>query len=270
VTEGKLVGKNAIVTGAARGLGRTFALRLASLGARVAIVDKDLKSFRDFAAEQNLMTAESVMDEIIQAGGEAIGIALDVTDRDAQMAMAKEVNDTWGSIDVLVANAGGSSGSIQTSQASELEPFQLEEVLQRNLYGTIYSCNAVAPYMKKQRSGKIVTLGSAAGSQSSALGVLAHYGTAKAGVAMYTRYLAQDLGRYGITSNCIAPGRIATGRIMQNIAPDSSLNVADIPLGRVGEIEDVAGVVEFLTTDLSSYVNGAVIPVDGGMNHGAA
>jgi 3-oxoacyl-[acyl-carrier protein] reductase len=266
----KLAGRNAIVTGAARGLGRAIALRLASLGARVAVVDKDLKSFKDFEAEQNLMTADSVMDEIVQAGGESMGIELDVSDREALFAMARGVNDTWGSIDVLVANAGGSSGALPASTASDLDPFHLEAVLQRNLYGTIYSCNAVAPHMKEQRSGKIVTVSSSAGSRASADGVLAHYGSAKAAIAMYTRYLAQDLGRYGITSNCIAPGFIATGRIMQNIAPDSSLSLEEIPLRRLGEAEDIARVVEFLTTDLSSYVNGAVIPVDGGLNRGTA
>jgi 3-oxoacyl-[acyl-carrier protein] reductase len=141
-----------------------------------------------------------------------------------------------------------------------------------NLFGTVYSCNAVAPIMKEQRSGRIITVSSVAGTAPSKDGGYAHYGAAKAAIAHYTRYLAQDLGPYGITANCIAPGVIATGRIMQTVIPGSSQSNQDraelVALRRLGTVEDCAKVVEFLATDLSDYVTGAVIPIDGGLSRG--
>src|SRR5947209_2422062 len=141
-----------------------------------------------------------------------------------------------------------------------------------NLFGTVYSCNAVAPVMKQQRSGKIITVSSVAGTAPSAVGGYAHYGAAKAAIAHYTRYLAQDLGPFGITVNCIAPGVIATGRIMQTVIPGSIQGNRDradlVALRRLGTVEDCAKVVEFLATDLSDYVTGAVIPIDGGLVRG--
>jgi 3-oxoacyl-[acyl-carrier protein] reductase len=269
---GKLDGKVAIVTGAARGLGRAYARRLAALGAKVAVVDLDLKSYREFDAEARDMTAESTVAEIEAAGGAALGIAADVCDHGAVDAMAARVVEEWGRVDVLVANAGGGRGRPVDTKASTIDPAFLELVVEMNLFGTVYCCNAVAPIMKRQRSGKIVTVSSVAGLAPSADGGYAHYGAAKAAVAHYTRYLAQDLGPYGITANCIAPGVIATGRIMQTVLPGSSDSNRDraerVALRRLGTVEDCAKVVEFLATDLSDYVTGAVIPIDGGMVRG--
>jgi len=123
--------------------------------------------------------------------------------------------------------------------------------------------------MKRRRSGKIITVSSIAGLSASPDGGYAHYGAAKAAIAHYTRYLAQELGPYGITANCIAPGVIATGRIMQTVIPGSINSNRDrseqVALRRLGTVEDCAKVVEFLATDLSDYVTGAVIPIDGGL-----
>jgi len=217
---GKLDDKVAIVTGAARGLGRAYARRLAGLGAKIAVADLDLKSYREFDAEAKAMTAESTAD----------------------------------------------------TKASTIDPPLLDLVVSMNLFGTVYSCSAVAPIMKRQRSGKIVTVSSVAGLSASADGGYAHYGAAKAAIAHYTRYLAQDLGPYGITVNCIAPGVITTGRIMQTVLPGSSDSNRDrselVALRRLGTVEDCAKVVEFLATDLSDYVTGAVIPIDGGLRRG--
>jgi 3-oxoacyl-[acyl-carrier protein] reductase len=103
------------------------------------------------------------------------------------------------------------------TKASTLDPALLQLVTEMNLFGTVYSCKAVAPIMKQQRCGKIITVSSVAGTAPSADGGYAHYGAAKAAIAHYTRYLAQDLGPFGITANCIAPGVIATGRIMATV-----------------------------------------------------
>jgi 3-oxoacyl-[acyl-carrier protein] reductase len=269
---GKLDGKVAIVTGAARGLGRAYARRLAGLGAKIAVADLNLRSYEEFDAEAKDMTADSTVAEIQAGGGQALGIELDVTDHDSVEALVAEVVAEWGRVDVLVANAGGGRGRPMDTRASGLDPALLQLVVGMNLFGTVYSCNAVAPVMKQQRFGKIVTVSSVAGTAPSADGGYAHYGAAKAAIAHYTRYLAQDLGPFGITANCIAPGVIATGRIMQNVIPGSSQSNRDrselVALRRLGTVEDCARVVEFLATDLSDYVTGAVIPIDGGLVRG--
>jgi 3-oxoacyl-[acyl-carrier protein] reductase len=257
-----LTGQVAVVTGSGRGLGRAFELRLASLGAKVAVVDKSLVSYQEFESERQAMTAGSTVEEIKNAGGDAVGFELDVSDLASLQRMAASVHDAWGRIDILVANAGGSSGTPATTRASALDPDNLDAVLKRNLYGTMYTVKAVAPFMKQQNKGKIVTVGSVAGMVASRGGSLAHYGAAKAGIGMYTKYLAQDLAEYGINCNCIAPGRIATGRIVANTA--GQVDATTIPLGRPGTVDDVASLVEFLTTSRSDYITGAIIPVDGG------
>jgi len=262
---GKLDGKVAIVTGAARGLGRAYAKRLAGLSAKVAVADLNLHSYEEFEAEAKDMTAESTVAEIEAAGGIALGIEVDVRDHEAVEAAVARVVQEWGRVDVLVANAGGGRGRPIDTKASTLEPALLQLVTEMNLFGTVYSCNAVAPIMKQQRSGKIITVSSVAGIAPSVDGGYAHYGAAKAAIAHYTRYLAQDLGPFGITVNCIAPGVIATGRIMATVIPGSVQSNRDraelVALRRLGTVEDCAKVVEFLATDLSDYVTGAVIPI---------
>jgi 3-oxoacyl-[acyl-carrier protein] reductase len=242
--EEKLTGQTALVTGGARGIGRAYALRLARLGADVAILDLDLESFRHFELEQEAMTADAAVAAAVD------GLAAD-----------------WGHIDIVICNAGSGAGKPRDTRASEVAPNLFDEVLQRNLYGTYNTCRAVVPYMKQRQYGRIVTISSQAGRRANRGGTYAHYGAAKAGIEMYTRYLAQELGPFGITANCIAPGPIGTGRLLGLYEDDQEgLNVflRDIPLGRLGTPEDCARVIEFLVTDLADYINGAVIPVDGG------
>jgi 3-oxoacyl-[acyl-carrier protein] reductase len=259
-----LAGKTAVVTGAARGLGRSYALRLAELGASVAIVDKDLTSYNEFEAEKAAMTAASTVEEITNLGGRSLGFELDVTDRGALVDMTEAVVGEWGRLDILIANAGGGSGSWATTLASALDADEFDLIVKRNLYGTVNSANAVAPYMRNQNSGKIITVSSILGSATTPIGGYAHYGSAKAAVVMYTRYLAKDLGPHGITVNCIAPGVIVTGRIAANVTGDAN-PPSDIPLRRYGTTEDVTNVVEFLAGSGSDYITGAVIPIDGGL-----
>ena len=268
---GKLGGKVAIVTGAARGLGRAYAKRLAGLGAKVAVADLNLRSYEEFEAEAKDMTADTTVAEIEAAGGAALGIEVDIRDHEAVEAMVARVLQEWGRVDVLVANAGGGRGRPMDTKASALDPALLQLVTEMNLFGTVYSCNAVAPIMKEQGSGKIITVTSVARTASSAW-LPCSLRCTKAAVAHYTRYLAQDLGRFGITANCIAPGVIATGRIMATVIPGSIQSNRDraelVALRRLGTVEDCAKVVEFLATDLSDYVTAAVIPIDGGLVRG--
>jgi 3-oxoacyl-[acyl-carrier protein] reductase len=159
---GKLDGKIAVVTGAARGLGRAYAKRLAGLGANVAVADLNLRSYEEFEAEGKDMTADTTVAEIEVAGGTALGLEVDVRDREAVEAMTARVIQEWDRVDVLVANAGGGRGRPMDTKASTLDPALLQLVTEMNLFGTVYSCNAVAPIMKEQRSGKIVTVSSVA------------------------------------------------------------------------------------------------------------
>jgi len=263
--EQKLTGQTALVTGGARGIGRGYALRLARLGADVAVVDADLRSYRRYAGERDAMTAESTMAEIRDLGRRSLGLETDVSDPAAVTAAADAVAGDWGRIDILICNAGGGTGSPADSTASAVDAGLFDLVLQRNLYGTVNTCRAVVPHMKRHRYGRIVTVSSQAGRRGSPTGGYAHYGTAKAGIQMYTRYLAQEVGPFGITANCVAPGFIATGRLLPAFEAQGMERVLDqIPLRRLGTPDDCARVVEFLVTDLGDYVTGAIIPVDGG------
>jgi 3-oxoacyl-[acyl-carrier protein] reductase len=257
-----------LVTGAARGLGRAYALRLAKLGAKVAVTDLDLSSYAQFEAEREAGGNVSTVDQIKAMGEDAIGFEFDISDPAQTMKAVDEVRQRWGRTDVLVANAGGGRGTPEQTKASVIPPELLEIVTQTNLYGTVNICRAVAPIMKEQRRGKIVTVASYGGLCASSDGGYAHYGAIKAAIAHYTRYLAQELGPFSINANCVAPGIIGTARILElwKSMPEAPSPENEMALRRVGTVEECAGVVEFLTTSLSDYVTGTVIAIDGGWN----
>jgi 3-oxoacyl-[acyl-carrier protein] reductase len=260
-----LRGQTAVVTGAGRGLGRGYAYRLAVLGADVAVIDLDLNSYRSYASETAAMTAENTVAEVKALGRRALGFDIDVGDSEAVETAVREICERWGRVDIAICNAGGGGTSMSGTNATVIAPELLEMTLRSNLVGTVNTCRAVAPTMKNQRYGRIVTVASQAGCKASRDGSYAHYGAAKAGVIMYTRYLAQELGQFGVNVNCIAPGYIETGRLAPIFdAMGRDVIVADIALRRVGTVEDCARIVEFLVTELSDYVTGALIPVDGG------
>jgi 3-oxoacyl-[acyl-carrier protein] reductase len=262
---GKLTGKTALVTGGARGIGRAYAHRLAQLGANVGILDIDLQSYKQFEGEAANMTANSIIDELRDLGVQTKGAVCDVSNFEQVSDAVSTIVSELGDIDILVANAGGGAGGMEESFASSMKLQLFQQVIERNLYGTVNTVTAVAPMMKKNGFGKIVTVSSQAGIQSSPDGSYAHYGSAKAGIIMYTKYLAQELGPYGINVNCIAPGYIGTGRLQVEFEKLGVDNInKNIALKRIGTPEDCAKVIEFLTTDLSDYVTGTVIDVGGG------
>ena len=247
----KLEGRVALVTGAGRGLGRAYALHLAALGADVAVNDISLKAHEEYDEE---IGAESVPEEIVEMGVRSKGYETDVTDRSQVAAMVSDIDRTFGRIDILVNNAGGALFG-----RHEFKP-----MFDLNFHGTVNCCEAAAELMKRQRSGKIVNVGSQAGMLASAG---RSYATAKAAVIHYTRCLAQELGPYNIHVNCIAPGYILSSRAIAGGRDEGELKerrVSQIPLGRLGMPKDCAKVIEFLVTDLSDYVTGQVIPVCGG------
>jgi NAD(P)-dependent dehydrogenase (short-subunit alcohol dehydrogenase family) len=260
----KLKGRVALVTGAARGIGRAHALRLAGLGADVIINDINLEAFKEFGEE---ITAATVVEEVKALGVRSLGIEVDVGRKDQVEAMAKKVLAEFGHIDILINNAGGLAGETAESFASSVSEEDLNATMDRNLMGTIFCCQAVAEPMKAQRWGRIVNTSSQAGLQAQGGGVYASYGVAKAGVIAYTRYLAYELGPYGITVNCIAPAYVSTARLEARAYSHPGARertLAQIPLGRLAQPEDVAKVMEFFVTDLGDYVTGQCLSVCGG------
>lgn len=259
-----LQGKVAVVTGAARGLGRAYALRLAGLGADVAIIDVDLDGAAKFGEP---LTAPSVSAEISALGRKSVGIKADLTKRSEATAAIESVLAQFGRIDILVNNAGGAITPPENSKPSVVSDEDIRITFEANLMSTIYCCQAVVPAMKRQHSGAIVNTSSTAGRMVAPGGSLSHYGVSKAAVTHYTRNLAAELGPFGIRANCIAPGVMLTARI-KALAKDRGIGnpseAARIPLRRLGEPEDCARVVEFLVTDLSRYVTGQCISVCGG------
>jgi 3-oxoacyl-[acyl-carrier protein] reductase len=260
----KLKGRVALVTGAARGIGRAHALRLAQLGADVVINDINLEAYKEFG---ETITAATVMDEVKALGVRSTGIEAHVGRKDQVEAMVKKVLDEFGHIDILINNAGGLAGEVAASFASSVSEEDLEATFDRNLMGTIFCCQAVAEPMKAQKWGRIVTTSSQAGMRAQQGGIYASYGAAKAGVIAYTRYLAQELGPYGITVNCIAPAYVSTGRLeaLAYSRPGAKeRTISQVPLGRLAQPEDIAKVMEFFVTDLGDYVTGQCLSVCGG------
>jgi NAD(P)-dependent dehydrogenase (short-subunit alcohol dehydrogenase family) len=264
--EQKLKGKVALVTGAGRGIGRAYALRLANLGADVAINDIDLHSWKQFDEK---LTADTVVDEVKNLGRRSIGIECNVADKKEVDAMFQKILKEMGHIDILINNAGGLQVRPETSYASTVPEDDLRREMDRNLMSCIFCCQAASIPMKAQKSGRIVNISSQAGLKGAPDGFYSSYGVAKAGIVAYTRYLGGELAHFGINVNCIAPAFIGTARLMQrSFSAEPGRYEAllkTIPLGRVGTPEDCAKVIEFLVTDLSDYIVGQCISVCGGV-----
>ena len=263
--ERKLKGKVALVTGAARGLGRAYALRLARLGADVVINDVNLQSAKEVDEE---LTADTVVDEIRNLGQRSIGIGCDAAKKKAVDGMFESILKEFGRIDILINNAGGLQVHPETSYASSVPEEDLRRELDRNLMSCIFCSQAASIPMKKQKSGRIVNVSSISGLRGSFDGYYSSYGVAKAGIIAYTRYLAGELAPHGLNVNCIAPAMIGSRRPMVRIFDREPGRLEavkkTIPIGRLGTPEEAAKVVEFLVTDLSDYVVGQCISICGG------
>jgi len=260
----KLKGKVALITGAARAIGRSHALRLARLGADIVINDINLESYKEFGEK---ITAPTVVEEVAALGVRCIGIEADVGKKAQVEAMVRKVLDEFGHIDILINNAGGLAGEVMKSYASLAPEEDIRATLDRNLMGTIFCCQAVSEPMKKQRWGRIVNTSSQGALQAQPGGFYAHYGAAKAGVIAYTRYLAQELAPYGILVNCVVPAYVSTERLERKVFSLPGMRerlIAQVPLGRMAAPEDISKVVEFFVTDLSDYVTGQCLSVCGG------
>jgi NAD(P)-dependent dehydrogenase (short-subunit alcohol dehydrogenase family) len=259
----KLKGKVALVTGAARGIGLAHAIRLAELGADVAVNDINLESFKEF---DETIEADSVSDLIANMGVKSAGYEANVCNEEEAKGMVDQVVSDFGKIDILINNAGGIAGKPAESFASSVSFIDIKNTMDRNLMGTIFCSQAAAIHMKEQNFGRIVNTSSQAGLRSQGSGVYASYGVAKAGVIAYTVYLAQELGVNNITVNCLAPAYVATERLLRqsfNRVQDVRKELK-VPLGRLAEPEDIAKVMEFFVTDLGDYITGQTISICGG------
>lgn len=262
---GKLSGKVALITGAARGLGRAYAIRLAQLGADIGIIDIDLKAHLAFEKETIGNGFTTVIDELKSMGVNAYGIEADVANELKIVNAVDEIVSKLGPIDILITNAGGGTGSLYENKASLVNSEEMKVVMERNFYGTVFAVKAVQENMKKMRNGKIVTVASLYGILANKAGSYSHYSASKSAVVSYTKNLAQELGPFNIQVNAIAPGYIGTGRLLEFFEQDGLEKYTDqIALKRIGTPEDCANVIEFLSTNMSDYVTGTVIDVSGG------
>jgi 3-oxoacyl-[acyl-carrier protein] reductase len=243
----KLKDRVAIVTGAARGIGKAIALTFLREGAKVAIVDVDQE------------TLNILKREIIKKGGEVITLFCDITHSADVRKMALQVQKAFSRIDVLVNNAGIiRRGTIETVTEEEWD-----RVIEVNLKGTFNCCQAVVEIMKSQGHGKIVNISSIAGKLgdiTSAPG----YGPSKAGVDALTKTLARQLAPYGINVNGVSPHAIETEMSAQWSVERRKEIIASIPLGRLGKPEDVAEAVLFLASAEASFITGEILDVNGG------
>ena len=243
---GLLTGKTALITGAARGIGKAIALKYASEGCNIAFTDLNI--------------CEETEQEIAALGVKAKSYASNAADFAQTEEVVKAVKEEFGSIDILVNNAGITKDGLMLRMTEQ----QWDAVIAVNLKSAFNFIHACVPVMMRQRGGSIINMASVVGVHGHA--GQANYAASKAGLIALAKSIAQEMGPKGIRANAIAPGFIETA--MTAALPEDIRKewCNKIPLRRGGQVEDIANVATFLASDMSSYVSGQVIQVDGGMN----
>ena len=246
---GLLTGKTALVTGAARGIGKAIALKFAEEGANVA--------FTDLVIDEN---GEATKAEIEAKGVKCMAYASNAADFAQTEEVVGQVHKDFGSIDILVNNAGITKDGLMMRMTEA----QWDAVINVNLKSAFNFIHACTPIMMRQRSGSIINMASVVGVHGNA--GQSNYAASKAGMIALAKSVAQEMGSRGIRANAIAPGFIETA-MTASLPDDVRADWAKkIPLRRGGQPEDIANVATFLASDLASYVTGQVLQVDGGMN----
>lgn len=243
-----LTGKTAIVTGAAKGIGRAIAIKLASLGANIVL---NYRSSEEAAIE--------VEEEIKKYGVEVLKYKCDIRNINEVEGLINAAKERFQVIDIMINNAGITKDTLIMRMKEE----DFDSVINTNLKGVFNCLKCISPIMLKQKCGKIVSISSVVGIVGNAGQV--NYAASKAGVIGMTKSLAKELGARGITVNAVAPGFIETDmtdKLKDNYKEEAKKN---IPLRRFGQVEDVANVVSFLVSNEADYITGQVIHVDGGM-----
>lgn len=243
-----LQGQSALVTGASRGIGRSIAIALAEAGADIAV---------NYAGSED--AANETVRLIEELGVKAFAVRANVGIATEAEAMVKQVNETFGKIDILINNAGITRDNL----IMRMKEDEFDQVIETNLKGVFNCLKAVTRPMMKQRYGRIINI-------SSVVGVLgnpgqANYVAAKAGVIGLTKASAKELASRGITVNCVAPGFIATDMTDELNEELRNKMLESIPLARLGQPEEIASVVSFLVSPAASYMTGQTLHVDGGM-----
>jgi 3-oxoacyl-[acyl-carrier protein] reductase len=239
-----LTGKNALVTGSTRGIGRAIAEAFAQSGARVAVVGRDLQRAEEAASA---------------VGNNAAGFAADVGDTAAIARLVGDVEKAFGSIDILVNNAGITRDNL----VMRLKDEDWDAVQNANLRGAFAAIRAVSRGMMKKRSGRIINIASIVGLIGNK--GQANYAASKAGLIALTKSVAKELGSRNILVNAVAPGFIETEMTAAMTQEARDVLGQQIALERLGSVQDVAAMVAFLASDLASYITGQVFVVDGGM-----
>jgi len=242
-----LSGRVAIVTGGGRGIGRAVALRLASEGAHVVVADIDPAAARAVAAEVEAL------------GREPLAFQTDVSQKAQVQSMVTAALQRFGQVDILVNNAGAAGPDAAVEDVAEED---WDRTLAVHLKGTFLCCQAVLPHMKARHCGRIVNMASVAGKEGNPRS--SAYCAAKAGVICLTRSIAREVAHDGITVNSVAPTVIATEPVLAMPPEELQALLARIPLGRVGQPEEVAAVVRFLVSDEASFTTGACYDLSGG------
>ena len=255
-----MTGRVALITGAGQGVGRAIALQMARENAAGVIVN-------DFFAER----AEAVAEEIRAIGGKALGIAGDVSDLESVRSMIKTAEAEMGPIDILVNNAGNAGPTGFPSELPkfwETDPEQWQNFFAVNLYGVLNCCHATVGGMAERGYGRVVTIISDAGRIGEAR--LTTYSAAKAGAAGFMRALAKEVGRYGITANCVSLSGINSPQLAdqaEGFDPDILKKMmSGYSVRRLGEPEDVAAMVTFLSSSSAEWITGQTYPVNGGFS----
>jgi NAD(P)-dependent dehydrogenase (short-subunit alcohol dehydrogenase family) len=248
-----LTGKNAFVTGASRGIGRSIAVALAGAGADVALVARSESGLAETAAD------------ITALGRKAVVLPADVTSKDAVEAAVAAAIDQLGHVDVVVNNAGGSNFM---AAFLDLRLSGWEKLMRLNLDSAVYVCHAIGGHLVERGEGSVINVASVAGMMGSPL--LSPYGAAKAGLVSLTKSLAVEWGSTGVRVNALCPGWTATD-LNRNLWDDpvsGPATVATVPMHRWGRAEEMAGPAVFLASAASSYMTGQVLVVDGGQTIG--